>query len=140
MHRARIALPVLLGGIVALWGCTPPPQSGSAEKSLETRVAKLEKELKAAQEQATALSAQVRVEQARTKDVTQERDDARTALKSRTDELGKTSGDLAKAHGELDAVRKGLKDLLGRVDSALAPLPGKSAGTDVSALPAIELK
>jgi hypothetical protein len=42
MHRARIALPILLGVIVALWGCTPPPQ-GSVDRTLESRVAKLEK-------------------------------------------------------------------------------------------------
>lgn len=135
MYRARIALPILLGSIIALWGCTPQPQNSAADKSLETRVAKLEKELKAAQDQNTSLSAQVRVEQAKTRDVTAERDDARTAVKTRSEEL-------TKAHGELDSVRKGLKELIGRVDAALAPPSSSqgSNGTTVSALPSIELK
>ncbi len=132
MYRARVALPVLLGVIVALWGCTPP-QNPTADRSLETRVAKLEKELKAAQEQVTTLTAQVRVEQTRTKEVEKEREDLRAALKLRTD-------DLAKSQGELDSVRKGLRDLLGKVDAALAPSSGKPSLADVSSLPPIELK
>ena len=135
MYRARIALPVLLGSIIALWGCTPQPQNSTADKSLETRVAKLEKELKTAQDLNTSLAAQVRVEQTKSREMTTERDEARTAVKTRSEEL-------TKAHGELDSIRKGLKELIGRVDAALAPASSSqgSSGTTVSALPSIELK
>jgi peptidoglycan hydrolase CwlO-like protein len=140
MYRARIALPVLLGVIVALWGCTPPP-NGSADKSLETRVAKLEKELKAAQEQVSSLAAQVRVEQAKVKDAEKDRDEARAALKARGEELAKSQGDLGKAYADLDSVRKGLKDLLGRVDVSLAPAGGKPAGSETTvSIPVVGLK
>ena len=124
MYRARIALPILLGVIVALWGCTPSP---TADRAIEARVAKLEKELKAAHEQANTLSAQVRVEQGRTKEAEKERDDARAAVKARGEEL-------TAARAEMESVRKGLKDLLGRVDAALAPSAERGT-TDVSALP-----
>lgn len=127
MYRARIALPILLGVIVALWGCTPPP-GGSADRALEARVSKLEKELKASHEQVSALTAQVRVEQAKVKDVEKARDEAAAAVKARGDDLARSQGELAKAQGELDLVRKGLKDLLGRVDAAVGPV-GKSADT-----------
>ena len=136
MYRARIALPVLLGSIIALWGCTPQPQHSGADKSLEARVAKLEKELKTAQDQNTTLAARLRVEETKTRDLTAERDDALAAVKARSEEL-------TKSQGELDSVRKGLKDLIGRVDAALAPVQSgreSPSGTTVSTLPAIELK
>jgi peptidoglycan hydrolase CwlO-like protein len=133
MNRARIALPILLGVIVALWGCTPPPVA-SVDKSLEARVTKLEKELKAAQEQVSSLGAQVRVEQSKVKEAEKARDEVALQLKARGEELGRTQGEVQKAQGELDSVRKGLKDLLGRVDAALSPV--KSADASVSVLPA----
>jgi uncharacterized protein YlxW (UPF0749 family) len=128
MYRARVALPILLGCIVALWGCTPRGQTPTADKSLETRVSKLEKELKTVQEQNVTLAAQLRVEQAKSRDVTSERDEARNIAKARAEEL--------------DSVRKGLKEMIGRVDAALAPpTPGKgTTSTDVSSLPVIELR
>ena len=140
MYRARVALPVLLGVIVALWGCTPPP-AGSADKSLETRVAKLEKELKTAQDQVTSLTAKLRAEEAKAKDAEKSRDDARATLAARSEELAKSHGDLSKAYADLDSVRRGLKDLLGRVDVSLAPAAGKPTGSETTlSIPVVELK
>ena len=52
MSRAAIILPVLLGVIVVLWGCSPYQSGHTAapDKTLEARVEQLEKELKAAKE------------------------------------------------------------------------------------------
>jgi chromosome segregation ATPase len=121
MSRAAIALPILLGIIVVLWGCSPY-QSGSTsapapDKTLEARVEKLEKELKTAKEQTTA-------EQAKRVAAEKERDSLKVQIKARGEEL-------AKAQTDLDGLRKGLKDLLGKADAALAPLEG--TGTSVSA-------
>ncbi|MCU0705518.1 MAG: hypothetical protein MUF18_16210 [Fimbriiglobus sp.] len=117
MSRAAIALPILLGIIVVLWGCSPY-QSGSApaDKSLEARVEKLEKELKASKEATAA-------EQSKRLVVEKERDALRVQIKARGD-------DLAKAQTDLDGLRKGLKELLGKADAAILSL---DPGTAVSA-------
>ena len=105
MYRARIALPILLGVIVAIWGCTTPSSSTNEAVSIEARVAKIEKELKTTQDQ-------LKLEQTRAADAERDRDLARGLVKQRTD-------DLAKSRGELEAVQKDLRSLLGRVDLAL---------------------
>jgi outer membrane murein-binding lipoprotein Lpp len=119
MSRAAIALPVLLGIIVVLWGCSPYQSNATAppDKSLEVRVEKLEKELKAAREQTTG-------EQGKRLSAEKERDALKAQVKLRGEEL-------AKAQTDLDGLRKGLKDLLGKADAALAPFD--ASGTAVSA-------
>ena len=124
MYRARIALPILLGVIVAVWGCTTPSTSNNEAKSIEARVAKIEKELKTTQDQ-------LKLEQTRAADAERDRDLARGQVKQRTDEL-------AKSRGELEAVQKDLKALLGRVDLALGNV---KSTTEVSLVPSrVELK
>jgi chromosome segregation ATPase len=124
MYRARIALPILLGVIVAIWGCTTPSSTTNEAKSIEARVAKIEKELKTTQDQ-------LKLEQTRAADAERERDLARGFVKQRTE-------DLAKSRGELEAVQKDLKALLGRVDLALGNV---KSTTEVSLVqPKIELK
>jgi hypothetical protein len=122
MRRARIALPILLGVIVAIWGCTTPSSSNNEAKTLEGRVAKIEKELKTTQDQ-------LKLEQTRAADAERDRDLARVVVKQRTD-------DLAKSRGELEAVQKDLKALLGRVDLALGVQ--KPTTTEVSLIPPVE--
>lgn len=127
MSRAAIALPILLGVIVVLWGCSPY-QSGSgtvpaADKALEARVDKLEKELKTTKEQHAVATADLKAEQAKRVAAEKERDALRVQVKARGEEL-------AKAQTDLDGLRKGLKELLGKADAALAP---SDAGTSLSA-------
>lgn len=119
MSRAAIILPILLGVIVVLWGCSPY-QSGPTsvpDKTLEARVEKLEKELKAAKEQTAA-------EKDKRGAAEKERDAFKVQLKARGEEL-------AKAQTDLDGLRKGLKELIGKVDAALAPI--EATDTKVSA-------
>ena len=123
MYRARIALPILLGVIVAIWGCTTPSSTTNEAKSIEARVAKIEKDLKTTQDQ-------LKLEQTRAADAERDRDLARGQLKQRTE-------DLAKSRGDLEAVHKDLKSLLGRVDVALGNV---KPTTDVSLIPPVELK
>ena len=125
MKRARIALPILLGVIVALWGCTTPSTSTEA-RTLEARVGKLEKDLKLSQDQA-------KQEQARAVELERDRDGAKLALKQRSDELTKNVG-------ELEGVRKDLKALLGRVDVALGATPAKPTSEISLTLPTISAK
>ena len=117
MKRFALALPVLLGVIVVLWGCSPyqPAGPSAPDRTLEERVGKLEKDLKAAKEQNAALAADLKTDRVKLVAAEKDRDDGRATLKARADEL-------SKAQGELDGVRKGLKELLGRVDAALAPV------------------
>ena len=117
MSRAAIILPVLLGIIVVLWGCSPYQSAANAppDKTLEARVEKLEKELKAAKEQTSLASADLKAEQGKKLAAEKERDALKVQIKARGDEL-------AKAQTDLDGLRKGLKDLLGKADAALAPL------------------
>jgi outer membrane murein-binding lipoprotein Lpp len=119
MSRAAIALPILLGVIVVLWGCSPyqSATTPAPDKSLEARVDKLEKELKTAKELTTS-------EQNKRIAAEKERDALRVQIKARGDEL-------AKAQTDLDGLRRGLKDLLGKADAALAPFDAN--GTAVSA-------
>lgn len=125
MSRAAIALPILLGIIVVLWGCSPY-QSGSptqADKTLEARVDKLEKELKTAKDQHATATADLKAEQGKRAAAEKERDSLKLQVKLRADEL-------AKAQTDLDGLRKGLKELLGKADAALAPFD--ASGTAVS--------
>ena len=126
MSRAAIALPVLLGVIVVLWGCSPyqsASPSAPPDKTLEARVEKLEKELKAAKEQTTLATADLKAEQGKRATAEKERDALKAQVKLRGDEL-------AKAQTDLDGLRKGLKDLLGKADAALAPF--EASGTTAS--------
>ncbi len=115
MKRFALALPILLGVIVVLWGCSPYQSpgggGGGTDRVLEERVSKLEKDLKTAKDQAAA---ELKAERAKVASAEKDRDESKAMLKLRLD-------DLTKAQGELDGVRKGLKELLGRVDAALAP-------------------
>lgn len=126
MKRVAIALPLLLGVIVVLWGCSPY-QSGPTtvpDKSLEARVDKLEKELKVAKDQNVAAANDLKAEKTKRTAVEQERDALALQVKARVD-------DLAKAQTDLEGLRKGLKDLLGKADAALAPADGSAATVSV---------
>jgi hypothetical protein len=126
MKRVAIALPLLLGVIVVLWGCSPYQSSSGPttvpDKSLEARVDKLEKELKTAKEQNVLAANDLKAEKAKRTTVEQERDALALQVKARGEEL-------AKAQTDLDGLRKGLKDLLGKADNALAPADGASGAT-----------
>ena len=121
MKRAALALPILLGVIVVLWGCSPyQSNTTTPDRTLEERVGKLEKELKTTKEHNTTLTADLKAEKAKLTAAEKDRDDQKGLAKLRGD-------DLAKAQAELDGVRKGLKELLTRVDAALAPTESGAA-------------
>ncbi len=128
MTRLHGILVVLAAALVAAWGCgqTPPPSSAGS-KSLETRVAKLEQELKAALDardaakaQAADLDRKLKSEQVRLIGVEKERDDLRQTLKARTTELDAATARFNNLH-------KGLKELVGQMETTLAPQPGVPA-------------
>jgi chromosome segregation ATPase len=126
MSRAAIALPILLGIIVVLWGCSPYQSTPSTvpDKALEARVDKLEKELRTAKDQHAVAAADLKAEQGKRAAAEKARDEFQLQVKLRGDEL-------AKAQTDLDGLRKGLKELLGKADAALAPLD--PSGVNVSA-------
>lgn len=131
MSRAAIALPILLGVIVVLWGCSPYQTASNTapDRSLEARVEKLEKELKTAKAQSLALSTDLKAEQGKRAEVERELAAVEKARDSLRQQVDVRTADLAKAQSDLEGVRQGLRDLLGRVDAALPPAP---AGATVS--------
>lgn len=122
MTRLHGIIVVLAAALVAVLGCGQgSPQSAAGSKSLETRVAKLEQELKAALEARDAAKAQVadldrkfKAEQVRAGSIEQERDELRHTLKARTTELDTTTAKFNQLH-------KGLKELVGQMDMTLTP-------------------
>ncbi len=125
MQRSRLILPMLLLGLVGiLWGCAPAPQQPPvADKSVDARVTKLERELKTMQESSNALAAQIKVEQgrvvaeqARTADVEKEREDVKAQLKAKHAER-----DLVQS--QYDGFRKGMRELLAQADAAAGVKP-----------------
>ena len=122
MTRLHGIIVVLAAALVAVWGCgQSPPQAATGSKSLETRVAKLEQELKAALEardvakaQAADLDRMFKAEQVRAGGIEQERDELRHTLKARTAELDTTTAKFHQLH-------KGLKELVGQMEMTLTP-------------------
>jgi uncharacterized protein YhaN len=116
MTRTQTFL-AILAAVAVTWGCSKAPTGQQASiapgKSLESRVAKLEQDLKAAQAQASELETKFRAEQARGQAVEKERDELRAGLKTRTAER-----DALQA--QFDGFRKGIKDLLGQAEAAQA--------------------
>ena len=124
MLRSRILLPILLVGIVGIiWGCAPSQQT-VADKSVDARVSKLERELKTVQETSNALALQIKQEQGRVKDAERERDDLKVQLKTKI-------GERDAVQAQYDGFRKTIKELLGQADAAAATLNFKP-GTEVA--------
>ncbi|HVK17065.1 MAG TPA: hypothetical protein VM533_08950 [Fimbriiglobus sp.] len=137
MTRTKTLL-VLLAAVGVAWGCAKAPNAPSVagNKSLESRVAKLEQDLKAAQAHAADLDAKFRAEQARGLAVEKERDALRADLKART-------GERDTLQVQFDGFRKNLKDLIGQAEAAqglpaapAVPTGSPSNPTAVNALPA----
>ena len=114
MLSSRSLMPMLLVGLAGiLWGCAPATQQPVADKSVDARVTKLERELKTVQEASNALAAQIKAEQARTKEIEKEREDLKVQLKGRT-------GERDLVQNQYDGFRKSLKELLSQADAGAA--------------------
>ena len=116
MLRTHLLLPLLLTGLVGiLWGCAPAPQQTPvADKSVDARITKLERELKTVQDSSNALAAQIKQEQARVVEVEKEREDLRAQLKAKHAER-------ELVQSQYDGFRKGVRELLAQADAAAAP-------------------
>jgi septal ring factor EnvC (AmiA/AmiB activator) len=113
MMNQRVALPVLLAGLLGvLWGCTPPAPI-AADKTQEVKIAQLERDLKTSQDASMKTGAQLRLEQAKAAQLERERDDLQLQLKQRINERDSSLA-------QYDAFRKNLKELIGQADSAAA--------------------
>ncbi len=126
MTIQRLIFPALMIGLLGvLFGCTPTTQPATADKANEAKIAKLEKELKATQDDAMAKAAQLRLEQAKLVKVEAERKELQTSLRLRTGERDTIAV-------QYDTFRKTIKDVLGQADAAANSKPGD---TSVSVLP-----
>jgi chromosome segregation ATPase len=138
MKRAGKVLTVLIAGILGVWGCAQGPASSNSQAdkihSLETECAKLEKDYRVAasardterkkaatleddskrlQKQIDEQKAQLQKEQDAEKAIAKERDELRQQVEARTSER-----DVLQSR--CDRLKKGLQNLLGQDDAALA--------------------
>lgn len=124
MFRTKVLLPLLVVAVAVTVGCTqrPTASTGGHDRTLEAKVAKLEKDLKALQAEAAKArdeatrqladaARQVADSANQVAGLSKERDELRALLKARTGER-----DVVQA--QLDTFRKDLKELLGKVDAA----------------------
>jgi hypothetical protein len=136
MSRAERALIVLVLASLGVWGCAQGPTNGAASaervRALENKIAKLEddfraavavrdqlrKKLSTADEDRTNLGRQVDQLQV----VAKERDDLRRLLSVRTAERDTVQT-------QFDHFRKGIKTLLGQIETTPARPPVTSAAS-----------
>jgi len=124
MFRAKFLLPVLVMVSAVIVGCSqrPTAATGGNDRTLETKVAKLEKDLKALQDEATKARAEAARQIAdaakqmadaakQVADLGKERDELKTLLKART-------GERDVVQTQYDTFRKELKELVGKMDAA----------------------
>ncbi len=130
MTRAHKSLIVMLVALVGIWGCSQGDSKGVSSrhldriKSLEAKCASLEQECQAAladRDQLKQRLGDVDKERAHLvtevetgKAVVRERDDLKSLVTTRTSERDTYQG-------QLEELRKGIRTLLGRLDSALPP-------------------
>ena len=125
MSPGKKVLILVVIGLMGAWGCSQGPTNGSASaerlRALEAKISRLEDDFKSAvtvreqmkkkvtalEDERTVLSQQVEQLQA----VVRERDEIKTTLAARTNER-----DLANT--QLEMFRKGLKTLMGQVETA----------------------
>jgi septal ring factor EnvC (AmiA/AmiB activator) len=115
MNRNTRAIAILSVSLLGLWGCAQgPTATAQAEriKSLETKIARLETDYKAA----AAARDQLRQQLTDAEAVAKERDDLKAQLKVRTGERDQVAV-------QYDTFRKSIKDLLGQADSAVLRFP-----------------
>lgn len=138
MFRAKFLLPVLVVISAVVVGCSqrPTAATGGNDRTLETKVAKLEKDLKGLQDEAVKARAEAarqiaddakRIADAakQVADLGKERDELKTLLKART-------GERDVVQTQYDTFRKELKELVGKMDAAANGV----APPAVSSLPA----
>jgi uncharacterized protein YlxW (UPF0749 family) len=114
MIRQKLLLPAIAAGFfVIVWGCSTATTNG--DKSLEAKVAKMEKELKTLQDAQMQTAATLRLEQAKTAQLEKERDDLLAQVKTRTSERDV-------AFSQYEGFRKNLKELIGQADVAAAEM------------------
>jgi septal ring factor EnvC (AmiA/AmiB activator) len=129
MSRSYKAMIVMVVAALGLWGCAKGPGNGSTSaeriKALEIKVSKLEDDFRAAAAARDSLRHKLAViEEQRDnleKELTgivKERDDVKKQLAART-----TERDALQV--QYDHFRKGLKELLGHAEAALAPPPAQ---------------
>jgi hypothetical protein len=122
MTRNQTILALVAVAVVAAWGCGQKPAGQTASlaptqaRSLEARVTKLEKELKAAQAQAADWQERYTKELARAQAIEKERNALRASLSTRTAERDSVQA-------RYDNFHKSLKDLVGQMEAAAAPRP-----------------
>lgn len=123
MIRAATIVLIIFAGFISAWGCgqtTPGAISVSKLSSLESRVSKLEHDLKATETARDAALAKAsdaerrfRSEESRSNGLEKERDTLQTNLKARGTEKDQLQT-------QFDGFRKNLKDLVVQMDSASA--------------------
>jgi len=129
MARYWILIAIISVGLLPLWGCSPT--STASGDSLEGRVAKLERDLKALEVARDTAMARAEVAEKklaeqtnRTKSAERERDELQLTIKARQAEREVMAT-------QFDGFKTKLRDLLGQMETAGLTLPaGSTAGTE----------
>ena len=123
MSRAACVLAIIFAGVVPIWGCSQSSPVASTT-ALEARILKLERDFRtveAARDAAVARAAdsesRLKAETARSATIQRERDDLVANLKTRV-----AQGEVVQT--QLDGLKKGLKDLLGTMETTTLPPAG----------------
>lgn len=131
MARYVILIGIVTIGLLPLWGCGPASSTASGE-SLEARVAKLERDLKAletardtAMARADVAEKRLKEQATRLKAVETERDELQQTLKSRQAEREAMTT-------QFDGFKTKLRDLLGQMETTGLTLPSGVPATTVS--------
>ncbi len=129
MSRTACVVAILLAGLAPIWGCSKPTTVANAAP-FEDRIAKLERDFRAVEiardaavTRAADLETRLTAEASLAAAVTRERDDLAANLKVRV-----AQGEIVQT--QLDGLKRGLKDLLGTMETATGP-----AGVPYSLLP-----
>jgi chromosome segregation ATPase len=118
-HRA---LAVLIVAVLGIWGCTQGPSSAEKARTLETKVSRLEDDLRAASAACDQFKKKLAEAENLAVQQRQELDDLKALLKTRTAERDTLSQ-------QFEGFRKNLKDLIGQTEAALAKPASPPANT-----------
>lgn len=145
MTRSHKTLGFLLVTLVGLWGCSRAPSgnAGAAKNSaLEAKAQRLEEDFRAAaaardqfRQKLIAAEERLAAAESRAGQLQTQAEEARTSLAAANTELRTRTAERDNLSAQYDVFRKGLKNLLGQAEIALAN-PGGSLSPVEPTLPA----
>ncbi len=128
-NASTVFLVVMMFCSLGLWGCTNQKNSAyhARIRELENRYLKLEDDYKAMVQIGDQLRKKLTQLETQRTELTQQVEDLKVIARERDElkiQLSSRTSERDTLHGQLNQLRKGLQDMLGRVESALAESDG----------------